>query len=158
MSRSSDRFAEAARAVGHDVEIRRFPAGTKTAEHAAAAIGCELGQIVKSLVFVADDRPILALTSGANRADTGKLAALVGAVRVRRADPDEVRAATGFPIGGTPPFGHPSPVETFVDRELMGYEEVWAGAGTSDAVFGIAPDDLVRASGGTVVDLRQADG
>jgi prolyl-tRNA editing enzyme YbaK/EbsC (Cys-tRNA(Pro) deacylase) len=155
VSRSADRFEDAARAVGHDVEVRRFPEGTKTAEDAARAIGCDLGQIVKSLVFVADGRPILALTSGVNRADTSKLAALTGAERVRRADADEVRAATGFPIGGTPPFGHPSPIRTFVDRDLMAFDEVWAGAGTPDAVFGIAPDELVRASGGTVVELRQ---
>jgi prolyl-tRNA editing enzyme YbaK/EbsC (Cys-tRNA(Pro) deacylase) len=155
VSRSADRFADAARALGHDIEVRRFPEGTKTADDAARAIGCELGQIVKSLVFVADDRPILVLTSGVNRADTAKLTALTGAARVRRADAVEVRAATGFPIGGTPPFGHPSPVRTFVDRDLMAFDEVWAGAGTPDAVFGIAPDELVRASGGTVVELRQ---
>jgi prolyl-tRNA editing enzyme YbaK/EbsC (Cys-tRNA(Pro) deacylase) len=155
VSRSADRFAEAARALGHDVEVRRFPEGTKTAEDAARAIGCELAQIVKSLVFVADGRPILALTSGVNRADTGRLASLVGARRVRRADADEVRVATGFPIGGTPPFGHPGPIQTFVDRDLMAFAEVWAGAGTPDAVFGIAPEELVQACDGTVVDLRQ---
>src|SRR5512132_1186768 len=102
-----DRFLEAAEVLGHDVEVRRFPEGTKTAADAAQAVGCEIGQIVKSLVFMADGRAILALTSGANRADPARLAALAGASAVRRADPEEARHATGFAIGGTPPFGHP---------------------------------------------------
>jgi prolyl-tRNA editing enzyme YbaK/EbsC (Cys-tRNA(Pro) deacylase) len=156
MSGAADRFLEASRVLGHDVEIRRFPQGTRTADEAARAIGCELAQIVKSLVFLADGRPVLALTAGVNRADTAKLAGLAGADLVRRANADEVRAATGYPIGGTPPFGHPEPIATFVDPELMTHHEVWAGAGTPDAVFGIAPHELVRVSGGTVADFRES--
>ena len=95
--------------LGHEVEVRRFPEGTKTAEAAARAVGCDVGQIVKSLVFVAGDEPVLALTSGANRVDTRRLASLAGASDARRADPEEARAATGFAVGGTPPFGHPDP-------------------------------------------------
>jgi prolyl-tRNA editing enzyme YbaK/EbsC (Cys-tRNA(Pro) deacylase) len=144
-----DRFREAAEALGHDVEVRRFPEGTKTAPDAARAIGCEVGQIVKSLVFVAEDRPLLALTSGANRVDVDRLAALAGVPAVRRASPEEARTATGFAVGGTPPFSA-TPVRTFVDEALVGYETVWAAAGTPDAVFPIAPGDLVRLSGGTV--------
>jgi prolyl-tRNA editing enzyme YbaK/EbsC (Cys-tRNA(Pro) deacylase) len=149
------RFLEAASVLGHDVEVRRFPEGTHTAEDAARAIGCDLAQIVKSLVFVADGRPLLALTSGANRADTEKLRALAGAASLRRANADEVRSVTGFPIGGTPPFGHPEPIATFIDDDLMRHDEVWAGAGGPDAVFGIAPEELRTATGGTVVDLRE---
>jgi prolyl-tRNA editing enzyme YbaK/EbsC (Cys-tRNA(Pro) deacylase) len=155
VSGAIDRFLEAARVLGHEVEVRRFPQGTKTAEDAARAIGCEVGQIVKSLVFVADDRPVLALTSGANRVDTDRLAALAGAGLVRRATPDEARAATGFAVGGTPPFGHSDRVRTFLDRDLLGYREVWAAAGTPDAVFRTSPDELERASLAEVVDLRQ---
>ncbi len=155
MSKAIDRFLEAARVLGHELEVRRFPEGTKTAEDAARAIGCEVGQIVKSLVFVADDRPVLALTSGANRVDTGRLAALAGAGGVRRASPEEAREATGFAVGGTPPFGHPERVRTFLDRDLLGYEEVWAAAGTSDAVFRTTPAELRRTALAEVVDLRQ---
>jgi prolyl-tRNA editing enzyme YbaK/EbsC (Cys-tRNA(Pro) deacylase) len=150
-----ERFLESSRVLGHDVEVKRFPQGTRTAADAARAIGCELAQIVKSLVFVADGRPVLALTSGANRADAEKLRALTGATTIRRADADAVRTVTGFAIGGTPPFGHPERIPTYVDESLLRFDEVWAGAGTPDAVFGIRPDELLRATGGSVVDLRE---
>jgi prolyl-tRNA editing enzyme YbaK/EbsC (Cys-tRNA(Pro) deacylase) len=150
-----DRFLEAAHAAGVDPDVRRFPEGTKTAEAAARAVGSEIGQIVKSLVFVADGAPLLALTSGANRADPGRLAGLVGAGEVRRADPEEARSATGFAIGGTPPFGHPRPVTVLMDRDLLGYGELWAAAGAPDAVFPITPADLLRVTGARVVDLKQ---
>lgn len=148
-----DRFADAARARGLDPETRRFPEGTKTADDAARAIGCDVGQIVKSLVFMADDRPVLALTSGSNRVDEAKLAAAGGAGSVRRATPEEARSATGFAVGGTPPFGLPEPVRTFVDETLLAFAEVWAAAGTPDSVFPMTPDDLVRMSGAIVIDL-----
>jgi prolyl-tRNA editing enzyme YbaK/EbsC (Cys-tRNA(Pro) deacylase) len=156
MSAAVDRFLEASRVLGHDVEVRTFPEGTKTAEDAARAVGCELAQIVKSLVFLADGRPVLALTAGVNRADTGKLAALVGAAHVRRANADEVRSATGYPIGGTPPFGHAERIPTFIDPDLMIHDEVWAGAGGPNAVFGIAPEELRRVSGGAVAEFRES--
>ena len=155
MSRAVDRFEQAARERGLRLEIRRFPEGTKTAPDAARAVGCEVGQIVKSLVFMADGEALLALTSGANRADTAKLAALLGAAEVRRASADEAREATGFAIGGTPPFGFPRPVRVLMDRDLQGYEEVWAAAGTPDSVFRIAPSDLREAAGAEVVDLQE---
>lgn len=134
--------------LDHPVEVRRFPEGTKTAEDAARAIGCDVAQIVKSLVFVADGEPVLALTSGANRVDTRRLAELAGAGTVRRADAEEARSATGFAVGGTPPFTM-NPVQTFIDEALLGFDTVWAAAGTPDAVFPITPGDLVRLSGGT---------
>lgn len=149
MSKAIDRFLEAARVLGHAVEVRRFPEGTRTAQDAARAIGCDVGQIVKSLVFVADGRPVLALTSGANRVDTDLLAGLAGASSVRRATPEEARSATGFAVGGTPPFTM-NPVPTFIDMTLLGFHTVWAAAGVPDAVFPIAPRDLATASGGTV--------
>jgi prolyl-tRNA editing enzyme YbaK/EbsC (Cys-tRNA(Pro) deacylase) len=119
MSGAINRFLEAARVLGHEVEVRRFPEGTRTAADAARALGCDIGQIVKSLVFLADGRAVLALTSGANRVDTAKLAELAGTAEARRANADEVRAATGYAIGGTPPFGHPTPLSAFIDHLLL---------------------------------------
>jgi prolyl-tRNA editing enzyme YbaK/EbsC (Cys-tRNA(Pro) deacylase) len=156
MAGAVERFEQAAGAAGLTPEIRRFPSGTRTAADAAAAIGCRIGQIVKSLVFVADGRPFLALTSGENRADPGRLAALLGGGDVRRANADEAREATGFAIGGTPPFGYPRPLTVLVDRDLLGYEVLWAAAGTPDAVFPIVPERLVEASGGRVADFKEA--
>lgn len=148
-----ERFLQAATVLGHDVEVRRFPEGTETAPAAARAIGCDVAQIVKSLVFVADGAPVLVLTSGANRVDVARLANLAGVSNVRRASPDEVRSATGFAIGGTPPFGHPVP--TFIDETLMQYDILWAAAGAPDAVFSLTPEDLVRVTGGTVASFAE---
>jgi prolyl-tRNA editing enzyme YbaK/EbsC (Cys-tRNA(Pro) deacylase) len=155
VSRASERFLEAARVLGHPIEVRRFPQGTKTAQDAARAIGCDVGQIVKSLVFIAGGRPVLALTSGANRVDTTRLAALVGASEARRASPEEAREATGFAVGGTPPFGHPERVRTFLDRDLLAFEEVWAAAGTPDSVFRTSPGELQRTARAEVADLKE---
>jgi prolyl-tRNA editing enzyme YbaK/EbsC (Cys-tRNA(Pro) deacylase) len=155
MANAVERFMDAARPTGLTFDVRRFPEGTRTAQDAARALGCDVGQIVKSLVFVTDDGPFLALTSGANRADPWRLAAILGAGTVTRADADQVRAATGFAIGGTPPFGHPERLRVVVDRDLMGYEVLWAAAGAPDAVFPIAPDDLLRATGGKVEDFAE---
>jgi len=148
---------EAARLADLEIQVERFPEGTRTADDAARAVGCNVAQIVKSLVFMADDTPVLALVSGANRVDLAKLADTVRAADARRATGDEARAATGFAIGGVPPFGHGEPVTIVVDRDLLKHRWLWAAAGLPDAVFRIAPDDLVRASGGNVVDLA-ADG
>ncbi len=153
MAGSEERFQAAARALGVPVRLLRFPEGTRTAEAAARAVGCDVGQIVKSLVFMADGRPLLALTSGRNRADTDALGRLVGAEDVRRATPEEARRATDFAIGGTPPFGYPAPVRVLVDRDLMGYDELWAAAGTPNSVFPISPELLVAASGGEPADF-----
>ncbi len=151
-----ERVAAAAAATGLHIEVERFPEGTRTAEDAARAVGCEVAQIVKSLVFMADGRPVLALVSGANRLDPARLAAAVGATETRRATGDEARAATGYAIGGVPPLGHDAPLTTVIDRQLLSHDRVWAAAGLPDAVFAVTPEDLVRASGGRVEDLATA--
>jgi prolyl-tRNA editing enzyme YbaK/EbsC (Cys-tRNA(Pro) deacylase) len=151
---ATERFLAAAAERGLSVTITRYPEGTRTAADAAAAIGCDVDQIVKSLVFMAGEAPVLALTSGAHRVDTKALGALVGAT-VRQADAEQVRAATGFAIGGTPPFGHPAPVRTFVDPHLLAFPTVWAAGGTPDSVFPIAPTTLVEVTGGEVADFTQ---
>ena len=148
-----ERFeAAAAVGLGLDIEVRRFPQGTRTAADAAAAVGCELGQIVKSLVFLCDGEPVLALTSGAKRVDTAALGRVLGG-SVGRADADTVREATGYAIGGTPPFGHDRPLRTVVDATLMQHERVWAAAGTPETVFEIASDELVRCASGVVAEF-----
>lgn len=151
-----DRVSAAARAAGLEISVRRFPEGTRTAEDAARAIGCSVAQIVKSLVFMAGGDPLLALVSGANRVDMDRLAAATGAAEARRATGDEARAAGGYAIGGVPPFGHPRPLTVLIDRDLLANDVLWAAAGLPDAVFAISPDDLVRVSGGRVVELAEA--
>ena len=137
------------------IEPRRFPAGTRTAVDAAEAIGVEVGQIVKSLIFAVDGEIVLAYVSGANQLDEAKLAEAAGGAHCQRVDADLVRSATGFPIGGVPPFGHATELRVFVDRHLLAYDEVWAAAGTPQDVFPIAPSELVRASGGVLCDLAR---
>ena len=150
------RVVAAAHDAGLEISIERFPEGTRTASDAARAVGCEVAQIVKSLVFMADGRAVLALVSGSNRVDLDKLATAIGADAARRAEGDEARAASGFAIGGVPPFGHVHPMTVVVDRDLLGHERVWAAAGLPDAVFVIQPQDLVRVSGGRAADLASA--
>jgi prolyl-tRNA editing enzyme YbaK/EbsC (Cys-tRNA(Pro) deacylase) len=135
------------------VTVRRFPEGTRTATDAAKAVGCEVGQIVKSLVFVAGGRPVVALVSGANRLDERRLGALAGEPVVK-ADAETAREATGFAIGGVPPFGHATPVPVYMDRDLLSHPVVWAAAGRPDAVFEIEPERLRELSNATVVDLK----
>jgi prolyl-tRNA editing enzyme YbaK/EbsC (Cys-tRNA(Pro) deacylase) len=154
MHRNTRRVVEAAAELGLESTPRRFPEGAKTAADAAAAIGVEVGQIVKSLIFAVDGELVLAYVSGANRLDEARLAAAAGGSACARVDADTVRAATGYPIGGVPPFGHATPLRAFVDPDLLTYDEVWAAAGTWHDVFPIAPADLVRASRGVVVDLK----
>ena len=134
-------------------EVKRFPEGTRTAEDAARAIGCSLGQIVKSLVFLAGGRPVVVLVSGRNRLDPDRLGKLAG-LPVAKADAETTRTATGFAIGGVPPFGHLEPLPVYVDRDLLGYEVVWAAAGRPDSVFAIAPDRLLQMTGGEVADVK----
>ena len=149
------RVIDAAAEAGLKIEAVRFPDGAKTAADAAAAIGVDVGQIVKSLIFAVDGEVVLAFVSGSNQLDEAKLAAAAGGERCARVDADTVRTVTGFPIGGVPPFGHATPLTAFVDPDLLGYDEVWAAAGTWHDVFAVRPDDLVRASGGTVTDLKR---
>jgi prolyl-tRNA editing enzyme YbaK/EbsC (Cys-tRNA(Pro) deacylase) len=149
-----ERVRSSLAALGVQAEVREFEASTATASQAAAALGTSVGRIVKSLVFLAGDAPIVVLASGPNRVDTRKLGQLLGR-RVRRAEADHVRAATGFAIGGVPPVGHTQPLPVYVDRDLLDYDLVWAAAGSPNAVFPIDPHQLVRISGGQVVDLKQ---
>ena len=149
------RVMEAARERGLEITTKRFPEGTKTAADAAAAIGVSVGQIVKSLVFGVDTEIVMALVSGSNQLDEKKLALAAGGAKCSRVDADAVRAATGYPIGGVPPFGHSTQLRVFVDPDLLQYDEVWAAAGTWNDNFGAAPADIVRVSGGVVIDLKR---
>ena len=135
------------------VTVRSFPEGTRTATDAARAVGCEVGQIVKSLVFVAGGRPVVALVSGANRLDERRLGTIAGEP-VTKADAGIARAATGYAIGGVPPFGHATDVPVYMDRDLFGYAVVWAAAGRPDSVFEINPERLRELSDATVADLK----
>jgi len=149
------RVITAAREAGLEITTRRFPEGTKTAADAAAAIGVVVGQIVKSLVFGVDNEIVMALVSGSNQLDEKKLAAAAGGAKCSRVDADAVRAATGYPIGGVPPFGHATQLRVFVDPDLLQHDEVWAAAGTWNDNFGAAPADIVRVAGGVVTDLKR---
>jgi Cys-tRNA(Pro) deacylase len=148
------RVRAALHAAGIDTGVRQFPDSTRTAAEAAAAIGTSVGQIVKSLVCIAGDQPVLALVSGVNRLSLARLAALVGS-EVGKADAAAVRATTGYAIGGVPPVGFPTPIRTYLDRDLLQYERVWAAAGTPHHVFPIAPADLLRITEATVADLKE---
>jgi Cys-tRNA(Pro) deacylase len=139
--------------AGHGITVRQFPEGTRTASDAARAVGCELGQIVKSLVFMAGGHPVVALVSGPNRLDERKLATVAGEP-VGKADAEAARAATGYAIGGVPPFGHATEVPVFMDHDLLQYATVWAAAGRPDSVFEIAPDRLRELSRAKVADLK----
>ena len=138
---------------GIGVAVKRFPEGTRTAVDAAKAVGCEVEQIVKSLVFVAGGRPVVALVSGGNRLDETRLAAVAGEP-VTKADAQTARAATGYAIGGVPPFGHATEVPVFMDRDLLGHGVVWAAAGRPDSVFEISPGRLRELSEAVVADLK----
>lgn len=152
---SIQRVVDAARQRGLAIEVRHFPEGTRTAQEAAEAVGASLGQIAKSMVFLADGKPILVLTSGPNRVDAAKVARHLGANQVRRASADEVRQATGFAIGGVPPFGHAQPLPVLFDYDLLQFETIWAAAGTPNAVFAIEPQRLAEASGAVVADIKE---
>jgi prolyl-tRNA editing enzyme YbaK/EbsC (Cys-tRNA(Pro) deacylase) len=157
LGRSPRRVQAALEALGLPAEIRALDESTHTAPQAAAAVGCELGAIVKSLVFrpthpTRSGEALLVLVSGANRADEALVSAVFGEP-VERADADFVRSATGYAIGGVPPVGHPAPLRTAIDPDLLAYGTVWAAAGTPKAVFPVAPEALVEATGGTVAAL-----
>jgi prolyl-tRNA editing enzyme YbaK/EbsC (Cys-tRNA(Pro) deacylase) len=137
-----------------EVEVREFTASTATAVDAAAAIGTTVERIVKSLVFVAGDAPLLVLASGPNRVDTARVGELVGA-EIRRATAAQVREWTGYAIGGVPPLGHPTPLRTLVDADLLQYSELWAAAGTPNTVFAITPAALLRVTRGEVAEIAE---
>ena len=139
-------------AKGLGGKVRHMTQSTRTAEEAAAACGCAVGQIVKSLVFrgATSGKPYLLLVSGANRVNEKGVAARIGEA-LKRPDADYVRGLTGFAIGGIPPLGHDTPLATFMDEALLAFAEVWAAAGTADAVFPVAPARLADATGAKVI-------
>ena len=149
---SIQRVQEALRALGLDHEVVDLGQSARTAADAARAVGCQVDQIAKSLVFRLRDsgRPLLVVTSGANRVDEAKVGAVVGEP-LERADAEYVRAETGFAIGGVAPIGHAKPVVTLIDEHLLRFEEIWAAAGHPNTVFRLTPDDLVTMTGGRVV-------
>ncbi len=150
--RGPDRVKAALEALSLDCEVLTLPGSTRTAEEAAEAVGCTVGEIAKSLVFRAGDSAVVAVVSGDDRVDTARLSEAVGA-EVGRADAGFVRAATGFAIGGVPPLGHARPVALFMDRGLFRFARVWAAAGSPFSVFAIEPARLRDAAGAMIADL-----
>jgi prolyl-tRNA editing enzyme YbaK/EbsC (Cys-tRNA(Pro) deacylase) len=145
--------ASALRAGGATGEIRELDDSARTAAEAASALGVPVGAIVKSLVFVADGSPLLVLASGDHQVDTTAVAELLGVSHVRRADPDVVRAATGYAIGGVAPVAHPQPLTTLVDTHLASFASVWAAAGSPHAVFPTTYEELLALTGGAAADV-----
>ncbi|MDN3358419.1 YbaK/EbsC family protein [Actinomadura sp. DC4] len=154
MHPNTAKVAARLRELGAGGEVRELSEAAPTAVAAAALLGCEVGAIANSLIFAADGEPLLVLTSGAHRVDTAKVAAQIGAAKVKRADPEFVRKATGQPIGGVAPVGHPAPVLTLVDKWLAGHEVVWAAAGHPHTIFPSSYEELVRITGGTPADVE----
>jgi len=154
LSPSAQKVQQALQALGFALEVVELPDSTRTAAEAAQAVGCQVGQIVKSLVFKAkrSQRPVLVVASGANRVNEKAIEALIGEP-LGRADADFVRQRTGFAIGGVPPVGHSERLETFIDEDLLQHAEIWAAAGTPNAVFRLTPGDLARMTGGRVVKI-----
>jgi len=154
LSRSAQRVQDALLGQGVDCVVVELPQMTRTANEAARAIGCTVGQIVKSLLFEgrASGEPLLALVSGVNRVDEKQLGTLIGE-SIRRPNAAFVRQKTGFAIGGVPPLGHPAPLRTFIDRSLLQYDVIWAAAGTPFAVFQLTPKILLAITDGTLVDF-----
>lgn len=154
MASSVDRVRAALRERGHDGELRRFPESTRTAEEAAAAIGCTVAQIAKSIVLRTGDRPVLVVASGVNRVDAAKVAGLVGGP-VKRADAAWVREVTGFAIGGVAPLGHLTQPIVLIDQSLSALDPIWAAAGSPNEVFSTGFAALVALSGGRVADVKE---
>jgi Cys-tRNA(Pro) deacylase len=149
------RIQAALDALGLGCTVLELPVEARTSQQAADAVGVAVGQIAKSLVFTVDDLPVMVVASGVNRVDERKLAALTGG-RVRRADADTVRRATGYTIGGVPPLGHDTTLPIWVDEDLLGHEVIYAAAGVPECVFPLTPRDLLRATGGRVADVKES--
>lgn len=156
MHPTAERFQEKLRELGAAGEVRELPNSSHTATEAAVELGTTVDRIVKSLVFLAGEKPLMVLCSGVNQVDTDKVAGVVGEP-VGRAGAKTVREATGYAIGGVPPVGHAHPLRILIDRDLMTHSELWAAAGTPNAVFPTTPDELVALTGGEVVDIRVDD-
>lgn len=155
LSASAQKVQDALEALGGEFQVVELPGSTRTAVEAAQAIGVQVGQIVKSLIFKTKHthRPILVIASGSNRVKEKKIESLIEEP-LGKADADFVREQTGFVIGGIPPVGHAHPIQTFIDKDLMQYDEIWAAAGTPHAVFRLAPTELVRITDGTLTDIQ----
>jgi prolyl-tRNA editing enzyme YbaK/EbsC (Cys-tRNA(Pro) deacylase) len=156
LSPSAQKVQDALNALGYSFTVIEADTHTRTAQQAADFAGCELGQIVKSLIFKGQTsaKPILVLTSGANRVDEKRIA-VYAREAIGRADPDFVRAVTGFAIGGVPPLGHIQPIETYLDEDLMQYTTIWAAAGTPNAIFELTPRALREMTGGKVAAVKE---
>lgn len=156
LSASAQRVQHALKAQGMDLRVTELPDSTRTAVAAAQAVGCAVGQIVKSLIFQGKKtrQPYLVLVSGANHVDEKKLRRIVGE-KIGKADADFVRAHTGFAIGGVSPVGHKEPLSTVIDEDLLGYEQLWAAAGTPHAVFALTPADLQQLTAGQVENVKR---
>ena len=155
LSSSALKVQQALQSLGLDLKVIELPGSTRTAVEAAHSVGCEVGQIVKSLIFKAkrSGRPVLVVASGPNRVDERRIEALLGEP-LGKADADFVRQHTGFVIGGVPPLGHTEKLLTYIDEDLLHYPEIWAAAGTPHAVFRLTPDDLIRMTGGQVIAIK----
>jgi prolyl-tRNA editing enzyme YbaK/EbsC (Cys-tRNA(Pro) deacylase) len=155
LSASAQRVQDALMKLGLTLQVVELPDSTRSAAEAAKAIGCTVGQIAKSLIFKTkvSEQPVLVIASGSNRVVENKIAALVGE-KITKADADFVRQHTGFAIGGVSPVGHTGPITTFIDEDLLTYDEIWAAAGTPHAVFRLSGDDLMRATGGRVIGVK----
>ena len=151
---ANERFSAAAAVLGLEPDITRFPGDTRTAKQAAAALRCELGQIIKSLVFACGGQAVLALTAGDRQVNT-ELLGLLNSAKIEKADALMVREATGFAIGGVPPFGHSSPLRCFIDQSIYRYETAWGAAGTPDTVFPVRTEKLAGLSGGRIAEFTQ---
>ncbi|HEX7541499.1 MAG TPA: YbaK/EbsC family protein [Anaerolineales bacterium] len=154
-SPSAEKVQVTLRALGFDCKVIEFQGSTRTSAEAAARIGCQIGQIVKSLIFrgQASGKPVLVLTSGVNRVDESRISHYAGE-SIGRADAEFVRATTGFAIGGVPPVGHVQPLETYLDEDLLQYGKIWGAAGTPNAVFEMTPAALEKMTGGKVVRVK----
>ncbi|MGE5248895.1 MAG: YbaK/EbsC family protein [Bacteroidota bacterium] len=155
LSPSAQRIQDLLTTQGYSATVIEHAESTRTAQEAAERAGCALGQITKSLIFKGKTtgKPILVLTSGANRVDEKRIADYAGEP-IRRADADFVRAVTGFAIGGVPPLGHTQPMETYIDADLLLYETIWAAAGTPNAIFELSPAELQRMTAGKVMQVK----
>lgn len=156
LSSSAQRVQDALNAIGIKIQVVELPASTRTSAEAAEAVGCQVGQIAKSLIFKTQisERPVLVIASGVNRVSEARLAALIGEP-IAKADADFVREHTGFAIGGVPPIGHLKRIQTFIDEDLLGYQEIWAAAGTPHAVFRLTPQELITLTGGQVTMVKE---
>ena len=155
LSSSAQKVQDAIKSLGYPYEVIEFEASTRTALEAAERVGCEVGQIVKSLVFQGktSEKPILILTSGANQVDVKRMKAHAGE-KIGRADPAFVRERSGYAIGGIPPLGHLHPIDTYIDEDLLQYGKIWAAAGTPNAVFELDADQLEKMTGGKVIAVK----